>query len=285
MNDNQPKPNDNDLREAVVAVMLEAGDEGVKTFERLVAKTAIELEKRYGMAVGRQHVSAAGSSRADPSISERVLEVSWDLARQGVVTFAPEASIPGQAWLRRNRLSECVLRRHPPRYHDGEGFMKTLRLEAADISGDAAVYLREAVRAFYMDCLLSTYVILGIAAEGEFLRLLGAAKNSKAYGKYFYRIGDDQNLETKISQFKDAIKPIQTLLPKPATDELDHSLDSLAPVIRTGWKRSGRLSGVRPPSRDQVYLYLHVFVPFAKQAMRLRQELNETSYARLVRLH
>jgi hypothetical protein len=285
MNDNQPEPNDDDVREAVMDVMLDAGDEGVKTFDRLLAKTAIELGKRNGMAVGRHHLSPAGSSRANPSVSERVVEMSWDLARQGVVTFAPEASIPGQAWLRRNPFSECALRRNPPRYHDSEGFLKALRLETTDISGDAAVYLREAVIAFYMDCLLSTCVLLGMAAEGEFLRLLGAAKNSKTYGKYFCRIGDDQSLETKISQFKDAIKPLQTLLPKPATNELDYNLESLQCVIRRGWKPSGQQSGERPPSRDQVYLYLHVFIPFAKQLKRLRQELNETPYPRLVRLH
>ena len=135
--------------------------------------------------------------------------MSWDLARQGVVTFAPDASIPGEWALRRSRFSEYALRRHPPRYRDSKGFMKALRLETAEISPDAAVYLKEAMTAFYMDCLLSTCMILGIAAEGEFLRLLGVAKHSKPYGKYFYRIGDDQTIETKISQFKDAIKPIE----------------------------------------------------------------------------
>ncbi len=46
MNDNQPEPNDDDLRDAVIDVMLDAGDEGVKTFDRLLAKTVLELGKR-----------------------------------------------------------------------------------------------------------------------------------------------------------------------------------------------------------------------------------------------
>ncbi len=163
--------------------------------------------------------------------------------------------------------------------------MKALRMEMADISPDAVVYLREAVTAFYMDCLLSTSVILAITAEREFLRLLGVAKNSKSYGKYFHRIGNDQNIETKITQFKDAIKPMRTLLPRPATEELDYNLDFLQSVIRNGRKGSGQQCGARPLSRDQVHLSLQVFIPFAKQVMRLRQALNETSYPRLVRLH
>ena len=285
MNDNQPEPNDDDLREAVLEVMLDAGDEGVMTFDRLLAKTGLELAKRNGIVVGRRHLSPAGSSRANPSVPERVLEMSWDLARQGVVTFGPDASTPDQTALRRSRFSECALRRNPPRYQDSQGFLKALRLETADISPDAALYLREAVTAFYMDCLLSTCVILGIAAEGEFLRLLGAAKNSKSYGKYFCRIGEDQNIETKILQFRDALKPIQSLLPKPATDELDYNLNSLQSVIRGKRKPLGQRSGARPPSRDQAYLHLQVFIPFAKQVMRLRQELSETPHPRLVRLH
>jgi hypothetical protein len=285
MNDNQLEPSDDDLREAVVEVMLDAGDEGVKTFDRLLAKTMLELGKRTGIAVARQHLSPAGTARSNPIVSERVLEISWDLARRGIVTFAPDASIPEQAGLRRSRFCEFALRGNPPRYHDSKGFLKALRLETADISPDAAVYLREAVAAFYMDCLLSSCAILGIAAEDEFLRVLGVAKNSRSYGQYFSRIGDDQNIETKISQFRATIRPIRTLFPKPATDELDYNLESLQPVSHTGRKRSDQQSGARTPSRDQMYLYLQVFIPFAKQLMRLRQELNETPYPHLVRLH
>ncbi len=123
-----------------------------------------------------------------------------------------------------------------------------------------------------------------MAAEGEFLRLLGTAKNSKPYGQYFIRIGDDQTIETKISQFKDTTKLIRPLLPKPATEELDYNLDSIHAIIRTG-RKNGAPPCARDRSRDQAYLYLQVFLPFAKQAMRLRQALNETPCPRLVRLH
>jgi hypothetical protein len=59
--------------------------------------------------------------------------------------------------------------------------MKALRAEAIDVSPDAVVYLREAVAASYTDCLLSACVVLSVAAETEFLRLLEAAKNNKTY--------------------------------------------------------------------------------------------------------
>ena len=98
--------------------------------------------------------------------------------------------------------------------------MKALRAEATDLSPDALVYLREAVAAFYTDCLLSACVMLSIAAESEFLRLLGAAKNDKTYGKHFSRIGDGLSIRAKIWRFREAIKPMLALLPKSAPEEL-----------------------------------------------------------------
>jgi hypothetical protein len=136
-----------------------------------------------------------------------------------------------------------------------------------------------------MDCLLTTCVMLGIAAEGEFLRLLSAAKNSMTYGQHFSRIGDGQDIGAKIAQFKDAIGPIRRQLPQAATDELDHNLDIVHSLIGAARGESGAPNGALPPSRDQVHLYLHLFVPFARQAKRLRQELREASYPRLARLH
>ena len=283
MNDNHPEPKDDDLRQAVIDVVLAAGDEGVKAFDRLLAGTTLELGKRTGVGVVRP--SRGPDLDGEPGVSRRVLDISWDLARQGIVTLDPVASNPRWPGLRRSRFCERARRSDPPRYHDNAGFLKALRLKSGAISPDAAVYLGEAVTAFYMDCLLSSCVTLGIAAEREFLRTLGVAKNSRPYGKYFCRIGDDQDIATKISQFQGAIKPIQAHFPKAATDELEANLDSLQSVIRITRKDSSRPSGLRRPSRDQAYLQIQLFIPFARQMMRLRQELNQTPCARLVRLH
>jgi hypothetical protein len=290
MNSNQRERSCGDLREVVMEVMLGAGNHGMNSFERLLEKIAFELSKRSGLASAPPKLSGGPASPHGPASPlrpcdlERVLEIVWDLAREGALTFGPEASNASWPCPRRSPFGERALQYGGDRFHNA-GFMKALRFEAAEISPDAVVYLREAVTTFYMDCQLSTCVMLSVAAEVEFLKLLSVAKNSKAHGRYFSRISDEQNIGTKISQFKDAMKPILTLLSKPATDELDHNLDSIECVIRTARKESGRPAGVVPPPRDQVYLYLQFFIAFAKQAMRLRQELNEAPYPRVVRLH
>ena len=276
-----------DLREIVIEVMLDAGDAGMTSFSRLLEKIALERRKWDGVAPGPRRPNSSHGLSADrePSDSERALEIVWDLARQGTLTFGPNAESPDWPAFRRSRFGERARGRDEDPYPARIGSLKTLHAEIADISEDAAVYLKEAVAAFYMDCLLAACAMLSIAAEGEFLRLLSAAKNSAAYGQHFSRIGDSQTIGAKISQFKEALSSIRPQLPKPATEELDHNLETVQFVIRAARNDAGKPSGVPPPSRDQVYLYLQLFIPFARQALRLRRELNERPYPRLVRLH
>jgi hypothetical protein len=283
MNSKDRERSDDNLREVVVEVVLNAGENGVDTFDRLLDKAAHELARRDDLTAPRKLFSP-GSASLRPLDAERVLDIAWDLARRGIATFDPNASGPDWPGLRRSRYSEQALGRAPLRFSDRNGFLKAFPLEAADISPDAAVYLREAAAAFTMDCLLSACVLLSIAAEGEFLKLLRVAKNSAAHGGCFSRIGDELSTTAKISRFREAMRPIQDLLPRPATEELDHNLDTIQSVIRFVRNGSGKPSGALPPSREQVYLYLQLFLPFAKQAMRLRRELNERPYPRLVRL-
>ena len=175
------------------------------------------------------------------------------------------ASNPGWPWLRLSRFGECALQQSPYRAHNKAGFIKALRSEVTDISPGAVVYYREAVAAFYMDCLLFTCVMLSIAAESEFLRLLSVAKDNGTYGNYFSRIGDEMNIRTKISRFQIAIKSILTFLPQSVTDELDNNLNIIQSLIRLARKESGQPSCANPPSRDQVYIRLcHVAVPRAR---------------------
>ena len=280
MSANEPERSYGDLREAVMEAILDASDRGLASFAALLEKTALELAKRDGPAAGR-----GPACQLEPDETQLVLEIVWDMVRQGILTIGVNGSNLAAPRLKLSRFGETALRQGPNRFHNNAGFMKTLRCEAADISPDAALDLREAVTAFYTDCLLSSCVMLGMAAESEFLRLLSAAKTSKTYGRHFSRVGDGLTIGAKISQFREAINPILSLLPKSAVDELDHNLNTIETVIRTGRNESGRPSGARPPSRDQVYLYLQLFIPFARQAMRLRQELTEPAYPKLVQVH
>ncbi|WP_147262675.1 hypothetical protein [Roseiarcus fermentans] len=264
-------------------VVLDAGDRGVKTFDTLLEKTARELERRAGLDTAPNPFSLHPATRLPPGDSERALETGWDLARRGIATFCPDAPTSGWPGLRRSRARPAPGRGPDPDCSDRR-LAKTLPLEAGGVSHDALVYLREAAAAFYMDCLLSAAVLLALAAEGEFLRLLAAAKASAAWGGRFRRIGDGQTLAAKIAQFRTAMAEIRAGLPEAATEDLDANLEAIQSVIRAARDESGKPLGARPPSRDQVYLHLTLFIPFARQAARLRRDFNERPGARLLRL-
>ena len=273
---------DDGLREVVMEVILDAGDHGVTTFGRLLQKAALGLERRAGIA--ESPFSLAPDFHLPPGGPELALEAVWDLARRGIVTFCPESSTASWPGFRRSRFAECARARGDGRPGADKSFIK-VPLQTADLSHATLVYLNEAVAAFYMDCLLSTCVLLALAAEDEFLSLLRVAKSSAAYGRHFARISDGENVAAKIGQFKEAMRSIRAELPETATDELDHNFEAIQLVIRTARNDAGKPSGARPLSRDQVHLHIQLFIPFARQAKRLRQELHERSAPRVVRLH
>jgi hypothetical protein len=261
-----------ELREVVIDILLNARENGANRFEKILERTALELAgQEAGHGVVQLHRDDA----------ELILEIVWDLFRQGIVTFGVNASNPGWPWLRLSRFGECALQHGLYRFHNKAEFMKALHSEANDICPEAVVYLKEAVTAFYTGCLLSTCVMLGIAAESEFLRLLETARASRTFGKYFARIGEGLSVRAKIMRFGEAIKPILSLLSEPATSELGEALNTMQSILRTGRNESGQPSGADSPSRDQVYVYLQLFIPLTGQLMRLRRELTEADYPRL----
>ncbi len=282
MNPNQQEHSYEELREIVINILLSSHENGVDRFEKLLERTGLELWKQEGPEHARQHFSYGSAAQLHPNDVELLLEIVWDLFRQGIVTLGLNASNPGWPWLRLSRFGECALQQGLYRFHNRAEFMKALRSESIDISPDAAVYAKEAVAAFYTGCLLSSCVLLSFAAESEFMRLLDVAKNSKTYGKYFARIGEGLNVRAKILRFGEAVKPLVDLLPDAATRELGDALNTMQSIMRIARNEAGQPSGADAPSRDQVYVYLQLFIPFAEQMMRLRRELTEADYPRLV---
>ena len=279
---NQPQHSYEEVRDIVIYIMQNAHSNGVNNFDKLLDMVAHSLYKQDGAMQGRRSFSHGSFAQLHPSDSQLVLEIVWDLFRQGIVTLGLDASNLGWPWLRLSRFGEIALQHSSCRFHDTAGFLKSLHSEVTDISPESVVYLEEAVAAFYSDCLLSTCVMLGAATEIEFLRLLDVAKNNDTYGRYFSRIGDGLFIRTKISRFQEAIKPLLNFLPKSATNDLELNLNTGQSIISAARNDSGQPSGANPPSREHVYIYLQFFTPFAKQAMLLRRAFNEPVFPRLV---
>ena len=82
MNLNQREHRYGDLREVVIDVMLEVGDQGLENFERLLEKSALELDKRDGLASGLAPILERLADR-DPS---------FEAMKAGLAPFARPAA-------------------------------------------------------------------------------------------------------------------------------------------------------------------------------------------------
>jgi hypothetical protein len=62
-------------------------------------------------------------------------------------------------------------------------------------------------------------------------------------------------------------------LPNAATEDLDINLNAVQSIIRIARNEAGHPSGAHSPSREQVFVNLQIFLPYADQVGRLRKEL------------
>jgi len=154
-----------------------------------------------------------------------------------------------------------------------EGWYKLVKSAVPDLSQEAELYLEEACAAFYAGCLLASTVTLGVAAEAEFLKLVDVAVASAKYGSSFTHVGSIKFIRPKINKFQKSLEPHLKALPKDCAEDLDTNLSFIQSVLRIARNDAGHPSASPPPSREQCYVNLQLFVPFGRQLMKLRGAL------------
>src|SRR6516165_2250471 len=177
-----------------------------------------ELLKRHGAwPLHPRHTGVAYTGvadflhRDDPAL---ILEVFWDFFRQGAVTLGRDAHQGGWPWYRLTRFGRHLSQQTTFRFHDTEAYIRLVKIQVPDVSSEAIRYLEEAVVSFYADCLLASCVMLGVAAEAEFLRLIAVVLGNAKYAQAFSSVGAPPFIRQKITAFAAALKPLIPALPK-----------------------------------------------------------------------
>jgi hypothetical protein len=271
MNDT-PKHTYEEIREVAVDILLRRVSVSFEPnqWRNLVTGVAEVFARRRNPAGPQMHAS---SQSLHPFDAELVRDVFWDLFRQGFITLGMNDSNEAWPWFRLSHFGEQALKSQSPyRFHDTGSFITMVRREVPDISPEATVYLEEAVAAFYAGCLLACCVMLGVAAEAEFLRLAEVAVKSRAYGAKFAAVAKQQIIRRKITAFQDCLRPSISSLQHEATEDLDTNFNAIQSILRIARNEAGHPTGATP-QRESVYVYLQLFVPFARQLMRLRAAL------------
>jgi hypothetical protein len=263
-----PRHTYEEIREVVVDILLNPLPDSVthhtpNQWNALIVSVGIVFAQREGRKEQRLH----------PQDAELVRDVFWDLFRQGFITLGMNDANPTWPWFRLSYFGQQTLQTASPyRFHDTGSFLALVRREVPDISAEGLAYLDEAVAAFYAGCLLAACVMLGVAAECEFLGLIDTAIANATYGSAFNPIQKLWFIRQKITKFQSTLKPLIPSLPKEATEDLDTNFNMIQSVLRIARNEAGHPTAATP-QREQVYVYLQLFVPFARQLMRLRQAL------------
>ena len=258
-----------EIREVVVDILLgrERTQYDVSQFEHLKLGVNEVFARRAGQLVHATHLPR------NPQDEELVRDVFWDLFRQGAITLGYNNSNPNWPFFRLSHFGAQTLASQSPwRFHDTSSYLALVRREVPDLSDQAAIYLDEAVQAFYAQCLLASCVMLGVAAEAEFLRLLDVAVSRPNVGKNFQPAANEKFIRQKITKFLPALTAIAPQLDRQATEDLDTNFAPIQSVLRIARNEAGHPSSASP-QRENVYVNLQLFVPFARQLMRLRNAL------------
>ena len=253
-----------EVRGAVIDVLLAEvpHHERVEQWESLKTATAIELLKRAGQA----------SSYPPPKLSapdaELARDVFWDLFRQGHITLGSDNHNPNWPWFRLSHFGATALKGADPyKFTDTESYLEMVRAQVSTLDATTELYLSEAMRAFYANCLLSSAVLLGVAAETRFLRMIDAAVRSPSFGPIFKPVEDERPLLRKITKFQNLVAANRKTLGA-AAEDLDVNLNAIQSVIRISRNDAGHALG-RPADRAQTYVLLQLFAPFARKLEQL----------------
>ena len=205
---------------------------------------------------------------------ELVRDIFWDLFRQGFITLGLNDNNEMWPWFRLTQYAQTTLAAQSPyRFHDTGSYLGLVRKSAPDISSEAVPYLEEAVATFYADCVLASCVMLGVAAEIEFLRLIAVGAANQTHGASFVKADKERTIRQKILKFQSGLGALPQALLEKAGEDLDTHLTAVQSILRVARNEAGHATIAKPPTREQVYVYLQLFIPFAEQVGKLRQAL------------
>lgn len=208
-----------------------------------------------------------------PEESDTFLEVFWDLFRQGIITLGLGDSRREFPFFRVSAHGRKILESENAYfYHDVSSYEIVIKQEIPDIDDVTFLYLREAMQSFYSGCYLSSSVMLGVASEHTFLKLLEKIGTIEAYKSTFKKAFNEKNISKKFEAFKNRLKQEtgndNIILPDEIKENLDSNLDGIMNTIRRFRNDSGHPSG-KKPSREQCYVNLNLFIPYCKTTYQL----------------
>lgn len=221
----------------------------------------------------RKSGQSSPQARLSTEDSDTFLEVFWDLFRQGIITLGKDNSNPNFPFISVSAHGKKIIENENVYFfHDLSSYETALKENINDIDGTTLIYLKEAMQSFLSGCLLSSSVMLGVASEHTFLKLLETIEQNITYRETFKNVYEQRTILQKLNKFKNILtvemNSRNILLPPEIKEDLDTNFVSIMSTIRTFRNESGHPTG-KIISREQCYVNLNLFIPYCKKMYQL----------------
>jgi hypothetical protein len=265
-----------ELRGVVIDILLgrETVKHGVGQYDNLVNGVAEVLERRGSPTRDAPMTGSPEDIRLESLDVELIRDVFWDLFRQGFITLGIDDNKPMWPWFRLSHHGKETLGgANPWRFHDANSYLLLVKQEAPDITAEAITYLEEAMATFYSSCLLAACIMLGVAAEIEFLRLIDVGAAHASHSEIFIKAKKERGLRQKVVSFQKGLHKLPKDILDRVGEDLDTHFHAIQSVLRVARNEMGHAAAGKVPTREQVYVFLQLFVPFAGQLARFREAM------------
>src|ERR1039458_6502233 len=161
-----------------------------------------------------------------------LLEVFWDLFRQGIITLGLGDANPEFPWFHLTALGKGVVEGEDAHFvHDVSGYEKRIVKEIPKIDPVTLLYLKEALQAFRSGCVLSSTVMLGVATGHTFLLLIEAIDRSTSHQATFTSISKERTILQKVNKFRHILEQQMKSLPPELKEDLDTHFSGILSII------------------------------------------------------
>ena len=198
-----------------------------------------------------------------------LLELFWDLFRQGVITLGLDDNNREFPFFRLTRLGQQLAGGQEAYFfHDVSSYETAILREIPDIDNITLLYLKEAMQAFRAGCMLSATVMLGVSVEHTFELLLEQLERHNSHKATFSTVFRERSLLKKFNKFRAIIDSLITTLPGEIKEDLDTHFAGILSVIRTYRNESGHPTG-KIIDREQTFVLLQLFITYSKKQYQL----------------
>jgi hypothetical protein len=196
--------------------------------------------------------------------AETLREVFWDLFRQGILTLGKDESNNAFPFFRVTSYGAKAVQEGDIYFiSDTTAFEQRVKSEIPNIDDISILYLKESFQAFRSGCLISSAVMLGVAAEHLFQLLLDQLESNPKQSSRFSIVFQQRTIFPKIEKFKNIIAADKASFPKDVQESFDTQFLGIQSIIRVYRNESGHPTG-RVIDREQAFVNLRLFIPFGK---------------------